>query len=455
MLRSFRVANHKSIRDEAELLLMPAYDKSRPVVPVAAIFGANASGKSNLVDALRWMQDAVRRSYIGWEAESGVPRTPFRLAARSSVEPSLYVVDLVIDDVQYTYGFSVDDKRVLEEWLYSYPLRHKRVIFERKGDSVELGSTIPDRRTRAELLSSFTRENSLLISSAVQAKQEEVLPVYRWFREGLRRIHDRSFGVPVSPLLANRLTATASRYPEFVDLLRAADFGISDVQIVETKAQPSAISLDRAARLERELSTIVSEIEHAAEPERAADLRKKATSIQAEIELRRAEGRRQDVLFLHGEDNVPLGVSEQSAGTLAWINLLLPSLTALDTGATVVVDEVDSSLHPRLTARLIELFRSDEANPHGAQLVFTTHDATLLGTSFGREILARDEIWFVEKDATGATNLFPLSDFHPRKEENTERRYLGGSYGAVPAVFSDTLVEQLLASREGARNDSA
>jgi AAA15 family ATPase/GTPase len=99
-------------------------------------------------------------------------------------------------------------------------------------------------------------------------------------------------------------------------------------------------------------------------------------------------------------------------------------------------------------ARVIELFRSPETNVGGGQLLFTTHDATLLGTSLGVETLKRDEIWFVEKAEDGATSLFPLSDFKPRKGENTERRYLGGSYGAVPAVFSESLVRQLVKARE-------
>jgi len=103
---------------------------------------------------------------------------------------------------------------------------------------------------------------------------------------------------------------------------------------------------------------------------------------------------------------------------------------------------------PRRPFRLDELFRNSVTNTGNGQLVFTTHDATLLGTSLGEPVLARDAVWFVSKDAAGASSVFPLSDFKPRKGENMERRYLGGSYGAVPAVFSDTLVEELLKSRE-------
>jgi AAA15 family ATPase/GTPase len=100
----------------------------------------------------------------------------------------------------------------------------------------------------------------------------------------------------------------------------------------------------------------------------------------------------------------------------------------------LVVDELETSLHPSLVAKLIELFRDEAANPRGAQLVFTTHDTSLLGTMLGGQVLHRDEIWFVDKNAEGASELYPLTDFKPRKDQNTERRYLAGAYGAVPVL---------------------
>jgi len=447
MLKSFRVANHKSIRDEQQLLLTSAYDKAATVVPVAAVFGANASGKSNLLDALRWMQFAVRGSYGRWEADSGIPRTAFRLDAQASSRPSTYVVDLVLDSVPHTYGFSVDEWNVLEEWLYSYPHKHKRVIFERSADTVEFGSTVPERKSRAELISSFMRNNSLLLSTAMQANQEEVAPVYRWFRR-LRVVASSGYGRrSVSPALIDQVARMSAESPELVELLQVADLGISDIKVIETFEQPSAVERDRARRLEDELFAIEQAL--SADVEEATRLAHRRTMMQREVEQLLSARRRSELLLLHGNDRVALSLREQSDGTIAWLNLLVPVLTALRTGSPVVTDEIDASLHPRLSARLIELFRNPQTNPHGSQLIFTTHDATLLGTSFGRDILRRDEIWFVEKDVSGSTRLFPLTDFHPRTEENTERRYLNGSYGAVPAVFSDTLVNQLLATRTG------
>jgi len=391
MLRSFRVANHRSIRDEQELLLMPAYDKQRPVVPVAAVYGANASGKSNLLDALRWMQGAVRESFRVWEADSGIPRVRYRLDDDES-RPSSFVADLILDGVQWVYGFSVTSEAVQEEWLHTYPHGRERVVFERNGQDFELGSTVPERRSRAEILRGLMRENALLLSVASQANQAEVKPVYRWFN--LHQMHVIRVGIPLvrHDHLSVLIAGAVKEYP-VVDLLRTADFGITDILIEKPLA-----------------------------------------------------GRVPIVRFKHEPGGVWLELADESEGTLAWAELLVYALEMLAHGSLMIIDEIDASLHPRLTARLVELFRNRETNPYGAQLLFTTHDATLLGTSSGEDLLHRDEVWFVEKN-DGATSLYPLSDFHPRKGENRERRYLLGSYGAIPAIFEDSVVDSLLEAR--------
>lgn len=443
MLRSFRVSNHKSINTEQELLLIPSYQGAMPVLPVAAVFGANASGKSNLLDALRWMQRAVQNSYRSWEADSGIPRVPYRLQLDAAAKPSDFVVDLLIDGIQFVYGVSVTGDAVEEEWLHTYPRGRERVIFERRRQHVELGSTVPERRSRAEVLSSLLRDNALLLSTAVQAKQEEVLPVYRWFREDLRILGWRRSWSGGRRIAAERVLAAVKQHPEFMELLRVADLGISDLQIVERTEVPSAVDFTRADRIEAEIAQTGGTSfgdEPGSESPRLASLRR-------ELDYLRSPKTRREVLFLHGADRVALGTEEESDGTLAWVELLLAALSALENGALLVTDEIDASLHPRLTARLVELFRSTATNTRGAQLLFTTHDATLLGTNLGDEVLKRDEIWFIEKE-NGASRLYPLSDFHPRKGENRERRYLAGSYGAVPAIFEDSLVDAVLANRE-------
>lgn len=402
MLRSFRVANHRSIRDEQELLLMPAYDKQRPVVPVAAVFGANASGKTNLLNALLFMQQAVLASHWRWQPGQGVPREPFRLASAAPAEPSHFTVEIVVTGVRYVYGFAVDDRTVREEWLYTYPRNRKRIIFEREMDGRwAFGTTVP--RGEAEVLRKLTRDNELFLGVAAHSELAVVMPVFDWFQRAL----------------TIRTPATARHLPEVVEWLEQSD-----------EHGRSLVELVRAADLGIE------------------DLRVEPVFAGAQSHPVVAEMLPVELTFVHGPERVPMRTEDQSAGTLAWLHLLVPALDALERGAVMCVDEIDSSLHPRLTARLIELFRDERTNEHGAQLVFATHDATLLGTSFGADILARDGVWFVDKNDRGETKLYPLTDFYPRKEENRERRYLGGSYDAVPAVYSGTLVERLLRIRQ-------
>jgi AAA15 family ATPase/GTPase len=137
--------------------------------------------------------------------------------------------------------------------------------------------------------------------------------------------------------------------------------------------------------------------------------------------------------------SVDLGFEDESAGTRVWLALAAYVISGITLGSLIMVDEVDSSLHPKLSAALIQMFKDPSINKNGAQLVFTSHDVSLLGSLIDEGILDRDEVWFTEKDRAGATTLFPLTDFQPRRGENFERAYLQGRYGAVPFVDIDEL----------------
>ncbi|GGU37239.1 hypothetical protein GCM10010178_31800 [Lentzea flava] len=427
MLRSFRLANHRSFRDERELLLMPAYSKDRDVLPVAAIYGANASGKSNLLDGLWFMVQAVRDSFAVWAPDDGVPRQPFKLD-ESPDRSSVYVVELIEAGVRYTYGFEVDDHRVLEEWLYSYPEKRKRVLFERVGGQVKFGTTVGEGAAKGDVLAGLLRPNALFLSLAAQSGIEAVLPVQRWFAGKLvfHRQADARFD---HELITHFLrSANDSLTRQIVDLLRVADLGITGVLHAENRP------VDEAE---------MSVIERVMDPDLP---RGRASQL-----LRDTIERRRRIQLTHGPRHEPFDIAEESAGTLSWLMMLPTTLSMLHNGGTLVVDEIDASLHPRLTAALVGLFRSTEANTGGAQLVFTTHDASLLSPVLGDEVLAREDVWFVDKNSEGASDLYPLTDFKPRKEgENLERRYLGGSYGAVPDVEAETFVSAVLRGVDGA-----
>ncbi|WP_433869666.1 AAA family ATPase [Saccharopolyspora sp. CA-218241] len=418
MLRSFRLGNHRSFREEQELLLMPGTGQQRGALPVTAVYGANASGKSNLLDGLRFMRSAVRDSFSDWDALDGVPRTRFRLAPDSALVPSVFVAEFVTGGEAYTYGFAVDDERVLEEWLYAYPKKKTRVVFEREGGEVKFGSTLAEPRAKLDVLEDMTRSNALLLSVAVQSNIEFATPVYRFFSQELVFAHQRR-SVSSSVRYVARDDETRRKV---VDLLRAADLGITDV-VAEEVEDPTWRR--RAEQAERELKRAEeagSQADVVRWRERYALIRDRVGATVHRIKL------------VHGDPDEPFDVEDESQGTQSWLRLIPTALTVLDQGSVLLVDEIDSSLHPLLTARLIGLFRDERTNPHAAQLLFTTHDTSLLGTMLDDEVLHRDEVWFVRKAEDGASELYPLSDFKPRKGENTERRYLRGSYGAVPEL---------------------
>lgn len=465
MLRSFRLENHRSFRDEQELLLIPAYAKAREALPVVAIYGANASGKSNLLDGLEFMAGAVRNSFARWGPDAGVVgRRAFKLDAAKSAEPSVYVAELIQAGVRYTYGLEVDDSRVLGEWLYSYPEKRKRVLFERTGSDIKFGSTLNESKAALEVLESILRPNSLLLSLAAQLKISWVLPVYRWFTDSVR-FRAPSEGRVLEFEIADFLQSRPELKGELVSLVRAADVGIDDVMVggaieellvnleagQEIRVGDLKGKIVRESRLGRKILKFewpdgFASIPYSGSPDDAAG--SGAYAAQMSEYLGDLLPHKSSVRFVHRGCADPFRLDEESAGTRSWLGVLPAVLSVLRDGGCLVIDEIDASLHPLLTMRLISLFNNDRANTAGGQLVFTTHDATLLHAPFGEEVLGRDEVWFVEKDrASGVSALYPLTDFKPRSEDNLERRYLAGRYGAVPELFEDRFTEVVRGGR--------
>ncbi|MFF5305873.1 ATP/GTP-binding protein [Streptomyces sp. NPDC013161] len=413
MLLSFRVANHGSLREPQELNLVPVYEDERPALTVAAIYGANASGKSTVLDAYRFFRQAVEESQARWLPGAPIERRPFLLDHESRNEPSTYAVDVLIDKVRHVYGFSVSDVEVEEEWLYVYPKGRKRILFERRGMDVTFGNSLTGERAAAERV---MRSNSLYLSAAAQTAHEQLGEIWAELT-GAQVVDDST-----RHALTNVGAVLAGLYESFEKsglargdkILAAADLGVHGVRRGAEDDQ-----LVRILAASRELD-------------------------QAPADFKAAASR--SLHFVHRVKNEEflLPAGDESAGTKTWMNLVSRGLLALASGEQIWIDEIDVSLHPLLIAKLVKLFQNPELNPLGAQLIFTTHNASLLGTMLGEEVLRRDQIWFVEKSAeTGASELFPLSDFKPRKGENFERRYLAGSYGAVP-VLPDTALEDVV-----------
>lgn len=364
---------------------------------VAAIYGANASGKTNVLRTLRFICSAVEDSHAHWKPQQPIPRQSFKMREGRADEPTTFSTDFVLEGVRYEYKFSVDDERVLEESLHSFPEVRPRLMFRRTGGTFTFGKLFSGPN---QLIASVTRANSLFLSAAAQNNHETLLPIYNWFSEAVRFEAGSREG-PNGSTLA--ICSDDSRKPLLEQLLAAADFGLTGVDYRERELPEET---------QRIFSAVVTAVPDAAEKMRFPD------AIA-------------DVSFLHrcetGEP-VRFGPGEESSGTLAYFSLLGPIIETLENGGVLGVDELERSLHPLLALEVVRIFNDKERNPKAAQLIFTTHDTNLLDSN----VLRRDQVWFTEKDARGATHLYPLTDFKPRKDENLERGYLQGRYGAIP-----------------------
>lgn len=419
MLINFRVENHRSIRDE-QVLSMEAAGRigsdedlrprdvpgcSSRLLPVAAIYGANASGKSNVLAALSYMREVVSLSHRMWSPDEGIPREPFAWGQKRD-EPSFYEVEMIIDGIRYQYGFILNDQVFLEEWIYAWPNNKKQMWLEREREFFKFGEKLKGEN---KVIEGLTRPNALYLSAAAQLRHEQLSPLFTWFHS----INVTNMLVGFSPrrylgshhrpemALASMLGDSAdarqlnlfederpdSVLEHFKSLLNAADIGIVDVRL----SRKESSSKEGNARYGR------FELKHQSESEDAW-----------------------------------LSLNEESRGTQTLFRLALPILRAISRGTLLLVDELESSMHPMLADLIVRQFNDPSINDRNAQLIFSTHDTNLLGPLVGEPALRRDQVWLTEKDPRGATVLYPLTDFKPRKDENLERGYIQGRYGAIP-----------------------
>jgi uncharacterized protein len=399
MLLRFRFSNVRSFRTEQELSLIAGPFTDAPesvrhpdavpegVLPVAAIYGANASGKTNVLRAIQFLSEVVSSSHREWKPDGPIPREPFLSDEESRRTPSEFEVDFLTSGIRYRYGFRVDSAVVLEEWLYAYPLGKKQTWFHRKqGNPILFGARMPGENRTIE---SLTRKNSLFLSAAAQNNHQALLPVYDWITKLQFVITDRALYQKVTAALCT----AADFLAEVQTLVSVADLGISGVNVEEANRS------DKTKKL-----------------------------MWPQIHL----------VHRLGDREAPFSTEQESHGTLAYLALLGPVVYALKNGEPLCVDELDGSLHPLLSIQLIRLFNNPTTNLKGAQLIFNTHDTNLLSSG----VLRRDQIWFTEKKDDGSSHLFPLSDFKPRRTENLENGYLQGRYGAIPFINPDAFLSR-------------
>jgi predicted ATPase len=428
MLLTFRSENVRSFRDALELSLLAtalaekgvphevpwrAGGRSIRVLPAAGVFGANASGKSNLLRAIADMRDLVLGSFRHADPGGGIRRTAFRLDPSRAGTPSRFEVDLVLHGIRHEYGFVIDDLRVLEEWAYRYPRGKAALLFRRDGDAVTLGE---HNRAKGRAVVEILRPNSLLLSAAAAANHPDLLPLRQWFGQNLQLAEAGSR--PYRWAFTAELLRQEDRRAQVLALLRAADLGITDARVREPDPQ-------LVERLRRIIPMLPGREDDPDSTDSGSDL------VEPNV-----------VLSHRGADgDIDFDAAEESLGTLVWLGLAGPVVEALAHGSVLLVDEIETSLHPALVAQLVRLFQDQESNRHGAQLVFNSHAATLLGDSGSERVLGRDQVWFTEKAHDGATMLYALADLSPRGDEAIGRRYLAGRYGAVPILTPEEFTD--------------
>lgn len=419
MLVEFRVKNFRSLRDEQVLSLVASTDKTLldthalgtglKVAPhllkSAVVYGANASGKSNLVKALQYMRGVVQESAALQPGQTFGRLQPFKLDTASDSQPTEFEVTFIVDGVRYQYGFAMNSKRIVSEYLLVYKAFKPQRWFERHFD-IESGKDEydfgPGLKGAKNLWEGATRPNALFLSMAVQLNSDALRPVFDWFTNRLVIFNEQS---PLSPQFSVQMLKHEAQRKAICEFLRAADVSIADIEVATKQAMVHTINFDLATGKREETAS-----------EQSVD----------------------EIKFHHVTEHAKavFDLADESGGTRNLLFLAGPILDILNKGLTLVVDELDTSLHTLLVQALVRLFHRTEVNTGGAQLIFTTHDTSLLD-AYG--LFRRDQIWFVEKRPDQSSSLYPLLEFSPRKKEALERGYLQGRYGALPFLRNEAL----------------
>lgn len=433
MLIRLEASNFRSILDPVELSMV-AIDRDRgaarempllgeSLLTVAAVFGPNASGKSNIVGAAAWLVEAVQDSLRLWDDE--IPVQPFAFAD-GPVRPAAFVLESVIDGVRFEYVLELDREAVHYEALFHYPEKKRRRILEREGSELKLQRGLGSLSGTRELLT----ERTLALSAARRFNE----PLVSDFARDLLRTQVLGF----TPRRYRAATpGGAPRLPGFRGVPRATR------RLFESPREPEAL-FDRAVAGGAD-AVSTEERERALALLQLADLGIEDVVIdEQEVSFAESSDTRtfQRLRLMHrtAQGKEPLDFSVESEGTRTWFGLIGPVLFALRHGSLLLFHELDASLHPTLSAQLLRLFHDQATNPLGAQLIFTSHDTSLLNH------LNRDEVWLTEKRPDGSTRLGALAEFageRVRRSQNLENAYLHGRFGALPEVDQTQLLRAL------------
>jgi len=419
MLIGFSVGNYKSFKETVTLSMVASsiteeekeldennvfeINHKLNLLKSAAIYGANASGKSNLIAAINFMKWFVLNSSKETQVSEAIYIEAFRLSTETEKEPSFFEIVFLLEGKTFRYGFEVNAREVVSEWLFQADDSEEQMLFERDFDNYIL-----DNFPEGQGISDKTRSNALFLSVVAQFNGKVSGKILLWFSKTLQLIsglQDTQYRKETLESFENE-----SHRHDIIEFIKKLDLGITDIQITN---KPLPIVSQKTAMFGFPYSEIKPAVK----------------TVHRKYD---AEGK-QSAIELFDIDKYE---SEGTNKLFALAGLLLDTLR---TGKILLIDELDARLHPLITRELICLFNSNETNPHNAQLIFTTHDTNLLSSKTFR----KDQIWFTEKDNKGATDLYSLVEYKVGKDASFERDYIIGKYGAIPFIgnFKELLGE--------------
>ncbi len=418
MLLQFSVNNYRSIKDTLTFSMLAAYKEEAnrfkegkyDLLTAAVLYGANASGKSNVLRAMAFMRNMVLNKEKVMQSTDTLPHDPFRLSTATQEASSSFEMVFLIEGVKYRYGFEADTTTVYSEWLFENASGRKEAKLFYRDDAEE--HYVNSARFK-EGVGSFDAPNAkikisknrLFLWQCDQNDGEIAKKILGWFKnfnliDGLdhRGYVNYTMKMMEKPLFKE----------EIIKLVKTADIGIEDISM-QTEDVPAEV------------------------------LEKMPLPDKLKEEIMKDGGMQSVVLNtyhkVYDDDHKEVGKmtfdldDEESIGTQKFFKMSAPIINTLQEGKILLIDELDASLHPVLTQHLIRLFNDPKINTKNAQLIFATHDTNLLKPRLFR----RDQIWFCEKDRFGATDIYSLARLKGvRQNDDFEKHYIQGKYGAIP-----------------------
>jgi AAA15 family ATPase/GTPase len=416
MLIEFTIGNYKSFKDKVTFSMVAAnlsakdkeldennvfaVDGDLTLLKSAAIYGANASGKSNIAKALTFIKDFIINSSKETQSTDEINADNFRLSTETENQPSFFELIFLLNRQKYRYGFEVNQSRVISEWLFYMPLSREKRLFERNTDNFKIS-----RIYKANRIQELTRNNALFLSVSAQFNVEIAKQILACLSKQLNIISGLEDDTYLGYTL-NYLSEEENKN-DVIQLIKKLDIGISGIEVghidITSDSLPDAMS-DEVKKLIVESGTkgvLVSTIH-----------------------------KKFDDNGQHLSNEKFYLIEDESEGTQKVFALAGILIDTLKNGSVLIFDELDARLHPLLSMAIVQLFNSNETNPNNAQLIFMTHDTNLLSN----KIFRRDQIWFTEKNKYGATDLYSLAEYKVRNDASFENDYIKGKYGAIPYI---------------------